>query len=322
MQRETYISNEIDSANYKAQYDDHVRHMLKDKDILSYILKYSVREFYNYSLEESKAAIDGEPEVATRGIRPNAVQTLENESNIPGEGKMYFDIVFYVKTKDTQKKKLYINIEAQKSFYPGYDLVTRGIVYPARLISQQMDVEYTANNYDGVKKVYSIWICMNTPDKNNMHEKVANSIIEYKIEPEILYSEDTNEQIATGRYDLFSTIFINLKPSKTIESKHILINMLSTLLSQDISPEEKKKKLENDFHFPMSEQLEREVVSMCNLGEAIEEQGIEKGIQEGKSLAIYEMVSAGDISPELGAKKLNISIEQLKINMQKYDFTF
>lgn len=70
---------------------------------------------------------------------------------------------------------MYINIEAQKSFYPGYDLVTRAIVYPTRLISQQMDIEYTADNYDGVKKVYSIWLCFNAPTKNKDHQKISDS---------------------------------------------------------------------------------------------------------------------------------------------------
>lgn len=46
---------------------------------------------------------------------------------------MYFDIVFFAKTKNAEREKLYINIEAQKSFCPGYDLVTRGVVYSARL---------------------------------------------------------------------------------------------------------------------------------------------------------------------------------------------
>ena len=145
MVRETYISSGIGSADIMAQYDEHVRHMLKDKTVLAYILKYSVREFAEYSIEEARAAIDGEPEVAVREVRPGAVRTLENESNIPGEGKLYFDIVFFARTRDNVRQKLYINIEAQKSFYPGYDLVTRGIIYPARLISQQMDVEYTAD---------------------------------------------------------------------------------------------------------------------------------------------------------------------------------
>ena len=167
--KEAYISNTIDSAKDKIQYDEHVRQILKDKGILAYILKY------------------GEPEVAIRSVRPEAVSTLENESKIPGEGKMYFDILFYAVTNDGYRQKMYINIEAQKSFYPGYDLVTRGIVYPARLISQQMDVEYTADNYDGVKKVYSVWICMNAPEKKHSYKKVADSIVEYSIKPTILY---------------------------------------------------------------------------------------------------------------------------------------
>ncbi len=64
--RENYISSEIDSADTKAQYDEHVRRMLKDKDVLAFILKYSVREFADYTIEEAKAAIDGEPEIILR----------------------------------------------------------------------------------------------------------------------------------------------------------------------------------------------------------------------------------------------------------------
>ena len=333
MVRETYISSGIGSADIMAQYDEHVRHMLKDKMVLAYILKYSVREFAEYSIEEARAAIDGEPEVAVREVRPGAVRTLENESNIPGEGKLYFDIVFFARTRDNVRQKLYINIEAQKSFYPGYDLVTRGIIYPARLISQQMDVEYTADNYDGVKKVYSIWICMNTPDKRRSYKRVADSIVEYSIKPTIMYPEDgTLDEIATGRYDLMSTVFINLNSEKTITSKNTLIGMLSTLLSNSIEPEEKKKALEEAYGIPMTEELEREVSSMCNLSEAIEERriergieqgierGIERGIEQGKNLAIYDLVQSHTISLEVGAQKLGITTEQLRDDMKEAGF--
>ena len=215
MERETYISNSLDSAESKAQYDEHVRTILKDKNILAFILKYAVREFCDYSIEDTKAAIEGDPEIAIRKVRPNAAQTLENESKIPGEGKMYFDIVFYVVTKDAEKKKIYINIEAQKSFYPGYDLVTRGIIYPARLISQQMDVEYSADNYDSVKKVYSIWICMNAPDKTRSYKQTADTIVEYSIKPNVLYPQGSSvDEVATGRYDLMATVFIYNVPYK------------------------------------------------------------------------------------------------------------
>ena len=317
--KEAYISNTIDSAKDKIQYDEHVRQILKDKGILAYILKYAVKEFKDYSIDDAKAAIDGEPEVAIRSVRPEAVSTLENESKIPGEGKMYFDILFYAVTNDGYRQKMYINIEAQKSFYPGYDLVTRGIVYPARLISQQMDVEYTADNYDGVKKVYSFWICMNAPEKKHSYKKVADSIVEYSIKPTILYPHNaTDDEIATGRYDLMSTVFINLNSQNTINSKNVLISMLSTLLSDKIKADEKKQKLEKEYGIKMSKELESEVSSMCNLSEAIEERGIERG----RMYTIYDFIQSGMITPEAGAQKLGISVEQLKEDMEAAGYHF
>ena len=317
--KEAYISNTIDSAKDKIQYDEHVRQILKDKGILAYILKYAVKEFKDYSIDDAKAAIDGEPEVAIRSVRPEAVSTLENESKIPGEGKMYFDILFYAVTNDGYRQKMYINIEAQKSFYPGYDLVTRGIVYPARLISQQMDVEYTADNYDGVKKVYSVWICMNAPEKKHSYKKVADSIVEYSIKPTILYPHNaTDDEIATGRYDLMSTVFINLNSQNTINSKNVLISMLSTLLSDKIKADEKKQKLEKEYGIKMSKELESEVSSMCNLSEAIEERGIERG----SMYTIYDFIQSGMITPEAGAQKLGISVEQLKEDMEAAGYHF
>ena len=321
--KEAYISNTIDSAKDKIQYDEHVRQILKDKGILAYILKYAVKEFKDYSIDDAKAAIDGEPEVAIRSVRPEAVSTLENESKIPGEGKMYFDILFYAVTNDGYRQKMYINIEAQKSFYPGYDLVTRGIVYPARLISQQMDVEYTADNYDGVKKVYSVWICMNAPEKKHSYKKVADSIVEYSIKPTILYPHNaTDDEIATGRYDLMSTVFINLNSQNTINSKNVLISMLSTLLSDKIKVDEKKQKLEKEYGIKMSKELESEVSSMCNLSEAIEERGIEQGIERGRMYTICDFIQSGMITPEAGAQKLGISVEQLKEDMEAAGYHF
>jgi hypothetical protein len=160
--KDTYLGYEISSSDVKSQYDEHVRRLIRDKGVLAYIMKYTVEEFKDYSFEEAKSAIDDKIETATKNVRPEAVGGRQNESKIPGEGTMFFDIVFFAITREGEHRKLYINIEAQKSFYPGYDLVTRGIIYPARLLSEQMDVEYTADNYDGAKKVYSIWICMNT----------------------------------------------------------------------------------------------------------------------------------------------------------------
>ena len=44
-------------------------------------------------------------------------------------------------------------------------------------------------------------------------------------------------------------------------------------------------------------------------------EGWKKGWKEGITETIYSLVSEGDISPEKGAQKLGISIEQLKHDM-------
>lgn len=54
MKKETYLANEIDSADAKAQYDEHAKRILKDKNILAYILISCVDEFLGCSMEETE----------------------------------------------------------------------------------------------------------------------------------------------------------------------------------------------------------------------------------------------------------------------------
>lgn len=170
---------------------------------------------------------------------------------------------------------------------------------------------------------------MNTPDKKRSYEKVSDTIVEYSIKPTIVYPSKSNpDRIATGRYDLMSTVFINLNSEKTIKSKNTLISMLSTLLSNDIKPSEKKMLLQKDYGISMSHELESEVSSMCNLSEAIEEKaieqgierGIEQGIEQGKSVTIYDLVQTEVIPPAVGAEKLGITVEQLRKDMEAAGF--
>ena len=97
------------------------------------------------------------------------------KDRVPNEGDVIFDILFYAKAPGKPSVKVYINIEAQKDFYPGYDLVTRAVFYCARLLSKQLGVEFTPKDYDGIKKVYSIWVCINAP------QELQNTISSYQM---------------------------------------------------------------------------------------------------------------------------------------------
>ena len=64
--------------------------------------------------------------------------------------------------------------------YPGYPWIKRGIYYCSRMIFSQYGTEFAESHYENIKKVYSIWICMNPPKSRE------NSITRYYIAKENL----------------------------------------------------------------------------------------------------------------------------------------
>lgn len=93
--------------------------MLSDKIILAWILKYSVHEFKDSSIEEIKGAIEETPEISVvpvyPGKTPEMIIGMADEDKIPNEGEMRYDIRFTAFTPTGERVKLIINIEAQKS---------------------------------------------------------------------------------------------------------------------------------------------------------------------------------------------------------------
>lgn len=176
--------------------------------------------------------------------------------------------------------RLIINIEAQNDFYPGYPLIKRGIYYCSRMISSQYGTEFTRSHYEKIKKVYSIWICMNPP-KNR-----ENSITRYYIKEENL-AGSVKERKAD--YDLMAAVMICLGKE---DSSTSVLKLLNILLSTETDSGDKCRRLEEDFNIAMTQALESEVSLMCNLSKGVEEKGIEKGRQEGRQEGILAMVSA------------------------------
>ena len=70
----------------------------------------------------------------------------------------------------------------------------------------------------------------------------------------------------------------------------------------------------------------KEVSQMCDVLDRIEARGITKGRQEGRleggNTMVYVMVQDGDTSPERGAKRLGITVEELKKRMSASGYKF
>ncbi len=88
-----------------------------------------------------------------------------------------------------------------------------------------------------MKKVYSIWICMDCP------EDKKDSIINYSFEPHIIYQGNDKLKLYKN-CDLMNITFIHLS-GKPDQSHHQLISMLDILLAS-MDAETKKKKLQEE----------------------------------------------------------------------------
>lgn len=100
---------------------------------------------------------------------------------------------------------------------------------------------------------------------------IPEAITEYSITPKNIYGNFKGK----ARYDLMSVINVCLGEEKQ-ENK--LLGMLSTLFSLNLRPEEKEAILQG-YGIETTKQLEEGMENMCNLGDLIEEKGIEQGMQ-------------------------------------------
>lgn len=168
MKRKTWISRELDTAGIKAQYDEHVKRILGSRQVLARILKGTIEGYRSYSPEEITLWIEPDIEIASVPLCPGEekmddrlINGENTESKVPGEGTITYDIRFHAFLPGKNKKaeiKLLINVEAQKKFYVKYRIVTRGIFYGARMLSEQLDREFSNSEYD---KLSVIIICLN-----------------------------------------------------------------------------------------------------------------------------------------------------------------
>lgn len=126
----------------KAKFDKQIKRLLACKPILSRILKLSIKECRDYSYKEIESFIEGDIQIEQIPIEPgftnnSRIKELSQEDFIPYEGIIKYDIRFLMNIPGqiNEMVKIYVNIEAQKDSNPGYDIVTRGIYYSARMLS-------------------------------------------------------------------------------------------------------------------------------------------------------------------------------------------
>lgn len=278
----TELKNAVEATDRDAQYDESAKRLLGQKSILAHILVKTVDEFKGMNPRDVVSYIEGTPYISSVPVEPGLTNMVverdgervvgfNSENQERNEGLIRFDIVFYVRMKDGLSQ-IIINVEAQKSDPEGYDILNRAIFYVSRLISSQKERDFVNSNFDDMKRVYSIWVCMNM-DENSMN-----------------HIHLTNDQVLgncewKGKLDLINIVMIGLaKELPPHDENYELHRLLGALLSKELTIDEKLNIIGTEYDIPMEEDFRKDVSVMCNLSQGIKEDGIEIGKEIGEAI--------------------------------------
>ena len=287
----TEIKNTILTTDKDAQYDESAKRLLGQKSILVHILVKTVDEFAGMDPKDVVPYIEGEPFINTVPIETGLTNTVikNDESRVIGinsenpelhEGMIRFDIIFYVRMRD-ELSQIIINVEAQKDEPNGYDILNRAIFYVSRMISSQKERDFSNSNYNDIKRVYSIWVCMNMPENSLEHiHLVKDSIV--------------NSHAWKGKMDLVNIVMIGLSEElPKHEEKYELHRLLGALLSQDLTVNEKLDIIGNEYAIPMEKDFREDVSIMCNLSLGIREDATEAATKATTLKFVISMYKKG-----------------------------
>ena len=234
--------------------------------------------------------------VAENGQRIVGLNTENAEIN---EGLIRFDIIFYVRMKDGISQVI-VNVEAQNDEPTSYHILNRAVFYVSRLISSQKERDFVGINYDDIKRVFSIWVCMNM-DENSMD-----------------YVHLTNDKLLgsyqwKGGLGLLNIVRIGIADDlPEHDDQYELHRLLSTLLSMELSADEKLGIMENEYSIAVDDRMREDVSVMCNLSQGIREKATDNALA-GVIMNMYE----NNFTLEQIAVATKKSVEEIKAIIEK-----
>ena len=302
MDSPTAIAQALHTTEGNSAYDEACKRLLSQKIILAWIMKSCLEEYRDLDVTEiAQKYIEGTPSISKEPVFPDEtgplIQGTDTMDKSLTERTVTYDISFRAVAPGSKKLiELYINVEAQGEFNPGYPLLKRGIYYCSRMISRQSNRDFIDSHYEKIKKVYSIWVCLYPPVKRK------NTIRRYRMTEESLVG-DVKEPVA--HYDLLSVVMICLG-GPDVEHYEGILKLLHMLLSNKTSETEKREVLKNEFDIPMTRELESEVSTMCNLSQTVKEEGRQEGLIDGILFALKNLMESTGMNIEQAMAALKL----------------
>lgn len=255
-------------SQHKIMLDQNCKLMISHEEMLSRIIKEFVEEAKHLSIEEIIKIVQDE----------HRFQRLNNENSIPGYGTVRFDFFGCIDLPqlDHTINRIYLNVEIQNDAYPKYSLITRGDAYLSRIQTTQWGKEYNDQNYDGMKKVYLIWILPQAAKKRDGQVSICKTDEEKQLEKVETY--DKREQIVIYLDKEHDT---NKKYQEYDEVLTPLVVFFNNILDY-----QGKIRIMKEYGF---KEIEKEVREVCDYANILEKEylnkgigiGVEKGIEQG-----------------------------------------
>ena len=282
------IKETKETRELRRRYDEACKRLLAHKEILAQILKACVEEFQDCNVYDiADKYIEGTPEISEENVHSDEAYTnivgMNTEDSSVDEGTVKFDVLFRARIPGSDDEiGLIINIEAQNKYNVGYPLIKRGIYYCSRLISSQYKRYFEKSHYEKLKKVYSIWIVINTPKERQ------NTVTRYKITEQNIIGKFRESKV---NYDLMNVVMVCLGDREHKDYTGIL-KFLDVLFKSHLR-QERQEVLVDEFGLRYDSGLQSEVSGMCNLSEGVLELGIERGIEQGIERGIEQGIEQG-----------------------------
>lgn len=245
--------NKITTSKQTTMYDHLCKMIIGNEEVLSRIIKAAVDEANHLNVEEIRRLIKG-VHIGDLIVNPH-FHLVDKKGFIKDEGMVYYDILCYIDVpqEDGKNIRFYLNVEIQNNPYPGYSIIIRGYAYVSRIVSEQWGSEYDDKNYDGMKKVYSLWIMPKAPKRKDGYMNVY----------------ETNERIICGTtveekeiYDkgVILAIYLNKEHDELLTPSTVLLN--------NVLDYKGKQRIIEEYGLN-TKKIESEVKDMCDLGKSI-----------------------------------------------------
>ena len=176
--------------------------------------------------------------------------------------------MYWFTTIRSYYQKNLFKVEIQNDAYPKYSLITRGDAYLSRIQTTHWGKEHDDQNYDGMEKVYLIWILPQAAKKRDGQVSICKTDEEKQLEKVETY--DTREQIV---------IYLDKEhdTSKKYQEYDEILTPLAVFLN-NILDYQGKIRIMKEYGF---KEIEKEVREVCDYANMLEKEYLNKGIWIG-----------------------------------------